>query len=65
VAELPARIRSGRPRQLLIRAAIAAVLSLAIVQLIPGSAAAPADITFMITWFVLTGRHDLAPPPER
>jgi curved DNA-binding protein CbpA len=63
--EFPARIRRGRPRRLLIRAAIAAALSLAILQLIPGTAAAPADITALITWFMLTGRRDLAPPPER
>src|ERR1035441_3269101 len=63
--EYPARIRQGRPRRLLIRAAIAAALSLVALQLIPGTAAAPADITAMITWFVLTGRRDLAPPPER
>jgi hypothetical protein len=65
VGEFPARIRQGRPHRLLIRAAVAAVLSLAVLQLIPGTAAAPADITAMITWFVLTGRRDLAPPPER
>jgi hypothetical protein len=65
VGEFPARIRQGRPRRLLIRAAIAAVLALVVLQLIPGAAAAPADITALITWFVLTGRRDLAPPPER
>jgi len=65
VGEFPARIRRGRPRRLLIRAAVAAVLSLAVLQLIPGTAAAPADITALITWLVLTGRRDLAPPPER
>jgi hypothetical protein len=65
VAQVPARARRGRPRRLLIRAAIAALLSLAVLQLIPGSAAAPADITGLILWFVLTGRKDLAPPPER
>ena len=63
--EFPARVRQGRPLRLLIRAAIAAALSLAILQLIPGTAAAPADITGMLTWFVLTGRRDLAPRPER
>ena len=36
-----------------------------VLQLIPGTAAAPADVTGLITWFVLTGRRDLAPPPER
>ena len=65
VLEFPARVRRGRPRRLLLRAAIAAVLSLAVLQLIPGTAAAPADICGLIVWFVLTGRRDLAPPPER
>ena len=65
VLEFPARVRRGRPRRLLIRAAIAAALSLVVLQLIPGTAAAPADVGGLITWFVLTGRRDLAPPPER
>jgi hypothetical protein len=65
LAQVPARIARGRPRRLLIRAAIAAALSLIVLQLVPGSAAAPADITGLITWFLLTGRKDLAPPPER
>ncbi len=63
--QLPARIRHGRPLRLASRAAITAALSLAVLQLIPGTAAAPADITGLITWFVLTGRRDLAPRPER
>jgi hypothetical protein len=53
------------PRHLVIRADIAAVLGLVVLNVIPGQAAAPADITALITWFVLTGRKDLAPPPER
>ena len=65
VLEFPVRIRRGRPRRLLLRAVIAAGLSLVVLQLIPGTAAAPADITGLIIWFVLTGRRDLAPPPER
>ena len=65
VWEFPARVRRGRPRRLLLRAAIAALLSLAVLQLIPGTAAAPADVGGLILWFVLTGRRDLAPPPER
>ncbi len=63
--KLPARIRRGRPLRLAIRAVLAAALSLAVLQLIPGRAAALADITGLITWFVLTGRRDLAAPPER
>jgi hypothetical protein len=65
VLEFPARVRHGRPRRLLIRAVTAAVLSLIVLQLIPGTASAPADVAGLITWFVLTGRRDLAPPPER
>ena len=65
VLEFPARIRYGRPGHLLLRAVIAAALALVVLQLIPGTTAAPADITGVITWFVLTGRRDLAPPPER
>jgi hypothetical protein len=33
--------------------------------MIPGSAAAPADVFGLALWFVLSGRRDLAPPPER
>ena len=61
VAWLPSRIRRGRPLRLLIRGAIAAALSLAVLALIPGQPAAPADVAALITWFVLTGRKDLAP----
>jgi hypothetical protein len=63
VRQLPGRIRRGRPRRLLLRAVIASVLSLVVLQLIPGTPAAPADITGLILWFVLTGRKDLAPRP--
>jgi hypothetical protein len=62
---LPSRIRRGRPLRLLIRAVLAAGLCLAVLALIPGQPAAPADVAILITWFALTGRKDLAPPPER
>jgi hypothetical protein len=62
---LPARIQRGRPLHLLIRATVAAGLSLAVLALVPGNPSAPADIAVLITWFFLTGRKDLAPPPER
>ena len=65
LTQVPARIRSGRPLRLAIRAIIAAVLSLLVLQLIPGTPAAPADVLALVLWFVLTGRKDLAPPPER
>ena len=64
LGRLPARICRGRPLRLLIRAAIAAGLSLAVLALIPGQPAAPADVGGLILWFVLTGRRDLAPPPR-
>ena len=62
---LPARIRHGRPVRLLLRASAAAVLSLLVLHLVPGQPSGPAVVTGMITWFVLTGRGDLAPPPGR
>ncbi len=61
--QLPARIRHGRPLRLVIRALTAAVACLAVLHLIPGQPAAPALVTGLITWFLLTGRSDLAPPP--
>ena len=65
LAQVPARIRSGRPLRLAIRGLIATGLALIVLQLIPGTPAAPADILGLMIWFVLTGRKDLAPPPER
>ena len=65
LTQVPARIRSGRPLRLAIRGLIATVLALIVLQLIPGTPAAPADLLGLIIWFVLTGRKDLAPPPER
>ena len=65
LVQVPARIRRGRPRRLLLRAVLGALLALAVLQLIPGQPARPADIAGLIVWFALTGRKDLAPPPER
>jgi hypothetical protein len=65
LSQLPARIWHGRKLRLLIRAAAAALLSLAVLALIPGQPAEPAVITGLITWFALTSRADLAPPPKR
>jgi hypothetical protein len=62
---LPARIRRGRPLRLLARAIAAIVLSLLVLHLVPGQASGPAVVTGLVTWFVLTGRGDLAPPPGR
>ena len=63
--QLPVRIWRGRPLHLAIRGVIAAALSLLVLHMIPGSAAAPADVFGLALWFVLSGRRDLAPPPER
>jgi hypothetical protein len=60
---LPVRIVHGRPLRLLIRAAATAGLSLFVLWLIPGTAAAPADVFGLIWFFALTARSDLAPPP--
>jgi hypothetical protein len=62
---LPARIRHGRPVRLLLRAIVAALLSLLVLRLVPGQPSGPAVVTGLITWFVLTARRDLAPPPGR
>jgi hypothetical protein len=62
---LPSRICRGRPLHLAIRGIIAAALSLVVLWLIPGSPAAPADVAGLALWFVLSGRRNLAPPPER
>jgi hypothetical protein len=62
---LPARIVHGRPLRLLIRAAVAALVSLAVLRLAPGQPAAPADVAGVVFWFALTARSDLAPPPRR
>ena len=62
---LPVWIVHGRPLRLLIRAAATALLSLFVLWLIPGTAAAPADVFGLIWFFALTARSDLAPLPRR
>jgi hypothetical protein len=44
---------------------ITALLSLLVVNLLPGQPSGPAVVTGLITWFLLTARGDLAPPPGR
>jgi hypothetical protein len=51
--------KAGKPAAL-----AAALLSLAVLNLIPGQPAEPAVITGLIIWFVLTSRGDLAPRPR-
>jgi hypothetical protein len=62
---LPARIARGRPLRLALRGIAAAVMSAVVLRLVGGQPAGPAVVTGIITWFVLTGRGDLAPPPGR
>jgi len=53
------------PLRLALRGIAAAGLSAVVMRLIGGQPAGPAVVTGIITWFVLTGRADLAPPPGR
>jgi len=62
---LPARIRRGRPLRLALRTLAAGVLALLAVHAVPGQPAGPAAVTGIVTWFLLTSRADLAPPPGR
>ena len=59
---LAARIRHGRPIRLLVRVAIAALVSAGVAIAAGAQAATPALIVGVATWLLLTGRHDLAPP---
>ena len=63
--QLPARIRQGRPLRLLIRAGLAALACRGVLALIPGHAAGPFLVAALVTWFVVTGRSDLARPRHR
>jgi hypothetical protein len=63
--QLPGRIRYGRPLRLVVRGAVAALLCLGVLAVIPGDPAAPPLVAALITWFVVTGRSDLAPPRHR
>ncbi len=63
--QLPARIRHGRPLRLIIRGIVAALGCLGVLAVIPGQPAAPPLVAALITWFVVTGRSDLAPPRHR
>jgi hypothetical protein len=62
---LPARIRHGRPLRLALRGAAAAFAALLAVGALPGQPAGPAVVTGIVTWFLLSARSDLAPPPKR
>jgi curved DNA-binding protein CbpA len=64
-AVLPARIVKGRPLRIAARAAIAAAAAYAVTRLAPGTPAEPADVIGCATWWLLSSRADLAPPPGR
>jgi hypothetical protein len=57
-----ARARQGRPARLALRAVLALAACAAAVAAAGPHPAAPALVTGVITWLVLTARHDLAPP---
>jgi hypothetical protein len=61
------RTRHGRPARLALRIAAALVVAVAAVAAAGPHPAAPALVTGVATWLVLTARHDLAPreEPER
>jgi hypothetical protein len=63
LARLPARVRHGRPARLALRLAVVAAVSAAAVAVDGWRPATPALITGVLTWLLLTARHDLAPPP--
>jgi len=63
LARLPARIRRGRPARLALRLAVVAAASVAAVAVVGWTPASAAVITGVLTWLLLTARHDLAPPP--
>ncbi len=64
-ARLPGRIRRGRPARLALRVLAALAAAAAAVAAAGPHPAAPALVTGVATWLVLTARRDLAPPPER
>ncbi len=63
--ELPARVRLGRPGRLAVRAVVAVLACLAALRVSAGDPAGPGLVTGITTWFLLSGRGDLAPPPGR
>jgi hypothetical protein len=64
-AVLPARIVKGRPWRIAVRAVIAAAAGYAVTRIAPGTPAEPADVIGCATWWLLSSRADLAPPPGR
>jgi hypothetical protein len=65
VWELPARVRLGRPGRLAVRAVVAVLACVVALRVSAGDPAGPGLVTGITTWFLLSGRGDLAPPPGR
>jgi curved DNA-binding protein CbpA len=63
LARLPSRVRHGRPGRLALRLAVVAAASTAAFAVAGWMPATPALIAGVLTWLLLTARHDLAPPP--
>ncbi|HEY2690239.1 MAG TPA: J domain-containing protein [Streptosporangiaceae bacterium] len=61
-ARLLTRVRQGRPGRLALRVLAAVAASVAAVAAAGPHPAAPALVTGVATWLVLTARHDLAGP---
>jgi hypothetical protein len=61
-ARLLARVRQGRPGRLALRVLAAVAASVAAVAAAGPHPAAPALVTGVASWLVLTARHDLAGP---
>jgi hypothetical protein len=61
----PARVRRGRPARIAARGLIAAAVAWGTVSFGAGTPSAPAIVYGAVLWFILTSRHDLAPPPGR
>ena len=57
-----ARVRHGRPARLALRVLLALAACAAAVAAAGPHPAAPALVTGIATWLMLTSRHDLAPP---
>ena len=64
-ARLLARVRRGRPARLALRILAAVAASVIAVAAAGPHPAAPALVTGVATWLVLTARHDLAPRRRR
>lgn len=60
-----ARVRWGRPARLALRILLALAAAVAAVAAAGPHPAAPALVTGVATWLVLTARHDLAPRDRR